>query len=234
MTRVLLADGDEVLLLTMSRSLAHFGIEVVACSSPAATRACLEEQRFDLAVIDQRWHSVTRRAEASPASETPLVLMTSSWGPREGRPSGEGRTLLRKPFSSLELLSTIRRELGLSHIPPASTIDALHRAHAQQQTVCLRARAVGEDWLAAEACIYLEGGELVHAVFGALDGVRALKEIVRRRAPVVKASPEAAPARSIQRPFRSLIFEILQELDTAPPAAAPACSGASGLDTNDD
>jgi CheY-like chemotaxis protein len=233
MTRVLLADSDAALVQTMSRSLAHFGIEVVACSSAAATRACLEEQRFDLAVIDQRWRSATLRDGASAGGETPLVFTTSSWGSREGRPLGQGLMLLRKPFSSLELLSTIRRELGLSHIPPASTIDALYRAHAHGETVCLREQSLAGDPPADEPCIYLERGELVHAVFGALEGARALKEILRRGTPVVTASPETTPARSIQRPFKTLIFELLQELDTAP-SPAPAVSGAPGRGTNDD
>jgi CheY-like chemotaxis protein len=233
MTRVLLADSDAALVLTMTRSLAHFGIEVVACSSPAATRACLEQQRFDLAVIDQRWRSVTLRDGASPGGETPFVFTTSSWGPREGRPLGQGLMLLRKPFSSLELLSTIRRELGLSHIPPASTIDALHRAHAHGETVCLRDQPLAGDSPGEELCIYLERGELVHAVFGELEGARALKEILRRSTPVVTASPETARARSIQRPFKPLIFEILQELDTTPSAGPPA-AGVSGQGTKDD
>lgn len=233
MTRVLLADGDSALLQTMSRSLAHFGIEVVACSSPAATRACLEEQRFDLAVIDQRWRSAALRDGASPPDETPLVFTTASLGPREGRPLGQGLLLLRKPFSSLELLSTIRRELGLSHIPPASTIDALYRAHAHGETVCLRDPSLAAGSGAEELGIYVERGELVHAVFGALEGALALKEILRRGTPVVTASPETAPARSIQRPFKPLIFEILRELDTTP-AARPSAVGASDPGPHDD
>jgi CheY-like chemotaxis protein len=234
MTRVLLADSDEALVFTMGRSLAHFGIEVVACSSPGATRACLEEQRFDLVVIDQRWRSATRRDGAGTGDETPVVFTTSFWEPRDGRRQEQGFRLLRKPFTSLELLSIIRGELGLPHIPPASTIDALHRAHAHGDTVCLRARALAGGAAAGDLCIYLDRGELVHAVFGSLEGVAALREILRRRTPVVTASAEVAPATSIQRPFKPLIFEILQELDTLPSSAPPPASGVHGLDRSED
>jgi CheY-like chemotaxis protein len=214
MTRVLLADSDAALVFAMSRSLAHFGIEVVACSSPGSTRGCLEEQRFDLVVIDHRWRSAAWRDGAGTGQQTPIVFTTSFLGPCEGGRLVQGLMLLQKPFSSLQLLSIIRRELGLPHIRPASTIDALHRAHAHRETVCLRDPSRRSS--ARGSCIYLDRGELVHAVFGSLAGVAALREILRRRAPLGMSSAEEAPTRSIQRPFKPLIFEILKELDTLP------------------
>jgi CheY-like chemotaxis protein len=219
MTRVLLADSDAALVFAMSRSLAHFGIEVVACSSPGSTRGRLEEQRFDLVVIDHRWRGSAWRDGASTGMETPVVFTTSFLGPCEGGRLVQGLMLLRKPFSSLELLSIIRRELGLPLIPPASTIDALQRAHAHRETVCLRDPSLAGRPSAADSRIYLDRGELVHAVFGSLTGVAALREILRRRAPLAMSSADAAPTRSIRQPFKALIFEILQELDTLPSGA---------------
>jgi hypothetical protein len=222
MTRVLLADSDAALVFAMSRSLAHFGIEVVACSSPGSTRGCLEEQRFDLVVIDHRWRSAAwldGGDGAGPGTETPVVFTTSFLGPCEGGRLVQGLMLLRKPFTSIELLSIIRRELGLPLIPPASTIDALHRAHAHRETVCLGDPPLAGRSSAADSRIYLDRGELVHAVFGSLTGVAALREILRRRAPLGMSSADPAPARSIQQPFKALIFEILQELDTLPSGA---------------
>jgi CheY-like chemotaxis protein len=221
MTRVLLADSDAALVFAMSRSLAHFGIEVVACSSPGAARGCLDERRFDLIVIDHCWRSAAWLDRCGTGGETPVVFTTSFLGPCEGGRRVPGLMLLHKPFSSLELLSIIRRELGLPHIPPASTIDALHRAHAHRETVCLRDPCLAGRPCAADARIYLDRGELVHAVFGSLAGVAALREILRRRAPLGMSSADVAPARSIQRPFKPLIFEILQELDTLPSGAPP-------------
>jgi CheY-like chemotaxis protein len=232
MTRVLLADSDEALVFAMSRSLAHFGIECVICSAPGATRTCLEEQHFDLAVIDHRWRSATRCDGATTGDETPVVFTASFLGPGDEERLGKGFMLLRKPFSSLELLSIIRRELGLPHIPPASTIDALHRAHARGQTVCLREQSLAGGPSAQALRIYLDRGELVHAVFGSLEGVLALREILRRRIPVVVASSaHLAPARSIHRRFKPLIFELLQELDTPPSGSPPPFSETSRFDT---
>jgi hypothetical protein len=221
MTRVLLADGDAALVFAMSRSLAHFGIEAVACSSPGSTRGCIEEQRFDLVVIDHRWRNAAWRDGPSTGKQTPVVFTTSFLGPCEGGRLLQGLMLLRKPFSSVELLSIVRRELGLPHIPPASTIDALHRAHAHRQTVCLRSPRLVRRASAGESRIYLDRGELVHAATESLAGVAALREILRRRASLGMSSADGAPTRSIHRAFKPLIFEILQELDTLPSGAPP-------------
>jgi DNA-binding response OmpR family regulator len=233
MIHVLLADSDAALAFAISRSLAHFGIEVVACSSPGATRLCLEEQRFDLVIVDYRWQSALRRDGTSAGKEPPVVFTTSFLGPREGRRLVQGLMLLLKPFSSVELLTIIRRELAL-HSPPVSTIDALRCAHAHGETVCLRDRSLAGHASAGDSRIYLDRGELVHAVFGSLEGVAALREILLRRAPVVTSSADVAKVRSIHQPLKALIFAILQELDTLPSGAPPPFSRVHRLETVDD
>jgi CheY-like chemotaxis protein len=235
MTRVLIADSDESLAAAMMRSLAHFGIEAVACSSPRAVRAHLDAQRFDMLVIDQRMASGVDQRGAG-IHEPVLTVITASFVGRCAEPSGvRGLTLLHKPFSSLELLCVIQRALGQPGAPPVSTVDALRRAHAQKSNLCLCIRPERHAARSCDARIYVEGGEVVHAAFGALEGVAALKEILRRRRPIVEQSPDMISARSIQRPFKPLILEILHEIDVPSTTSCHAFpSQSTGLETVED
>jgi hypothetical protein len=235
MTRVLIADSDESLAAAMLRSLAHFGIEAVACSSARAARAHLDAQRFDLLVIDQRMASgVNQRGAGS--HEPLLTVLTASFVGRFAEPSGvRGLTLLHKPFSSLELLCVIQRALGHPGARPASIVDALRRAHAQKSSFCLRIRPEPHAAHSCDARIYVQGGEVVHAVDAALEGVAALKEILRRRRPVVEQSLDVTSRRSIHRPFKPLILETLHEIDVPLVASFGASpSRSTGLETVED
>jgi CheY-like chemotaxis protein len=218
MTRVLVADSDESLASAMIRSLAHHGIEAIACCSRNAARAYLRERPFDLIVFDHRWTSWADPRGAAGREPAPVILTASFLAPREERHLLERFVLLRKPFSSLELLSIIRRELGKPSTPPASTIDALRSAHARSKTLCLAVQTRPEKDRPADSHIYVERGEVVHAVSGSLEGVAAFRQILRRGR-LGKCSGDVTSTRSIRRPFKRLILETLQELDS--PCAPP-------------
>jgi CheY-like chemotaxis protein len=227
MTRVFVADSDESLASAMRRSLAHFGIQAVACSSPSEARAHLEEQRFALLVLDHRVIRAGGHGGAGMNENVPIVFTASFVGPLEGPSLVQGFTLLRKPFSSLELLSIVRSELGQPGVQPASTIDALRRAHAGKCSLCLSIRSERTSPQRTDCRVYVEDGEVVHAVSGTLEGVAALKEILRRRGPVERQSSDVTAARSIRSPFKQLVFEILQELDTPLAVRSQAFRGRS-------
>jgi hypothetical protein len=213
MTRVLIADSDDSLATAMMRSLGHFGIEAVACSSPSAARAQLGAQSFDLLIIDERLTADGGVGGAGIQEGTPTVLTASFVGPFAARSGVRGLTLLHKPYTSLELLCVVQRALGRSSVRPASTVDALRRAHSEKSSLCLCVRPERRSARPSEARIYVELGEVVHAVSAPLEGVAAFKEILRRRGPVIERPLDVIPTRSIQRPFKPLIFDILQELD---------------------
>jgi CheY-like chemotaxis protein len=232
MTSVLVADSDESLASAMRRSLSHFGIEAVTCCSASTARAHLDQQRFDLLVLDQRLIVGSGYGSASMHESLPTIFTASFVGPLEEQTWVRGLTLLCKPFSSLELIGAVRRELGQPSARAASTVDALRRAHAGKRSLCLCLRSRCQPAHLMPARIYLEGGEVVHAVAGAALGSAALRELLRLRGPSVEQSADRTPTRSIQRPFKPLIFELLQELDAFSTVARKAFPlRATGLET---
>jgi DNA-binding response OmpR family regulator len=195
-------DFDEHLVSAVTRALQQEGVDVVAVSSVERAQAEALRQHFDVALLDC---DLLDSAELSAFSELPVILTTSFLEPEgQHRFFSRGR-LMRKPFTSAQLLSVLRATCAIKSFEDAGLMDVLRRANSAAQTLSL---SVGR------ARIFIEAGELVHAELDGESGERALAEILAQGPhPEVKVIANSAERRSILRPFQALMLDLLRHIE---------------------
>ncbi|HEX6241054.1 MAG TPA: DUF4388 domain-containing protein [Polyangiales bacterium] len=201
MIRLLMLELDQRLIATVSRVLSQQGVEVIGTSSVAQACVVVRSGRVDVALLDG---DLIDEADLATFAGLPL-LVTASFLEPEGnhRFFGHAR-LLRKPFTSAQLLSALQDASGRLGAEPASLVDLLRRAHTDQQSLALR---VGE------AELFVERGELIHAERRGIRGERALTEVLAEEPQVAVQIAFRPVPRTIQRPFRALMLDLLRALD---------------------
>ena len=221
--RLLMLDLDTRLIAAVTRALRQYGVDVVG--APCLEAACAEarSEDFDVALLDS---DSLDPNDLEPFARLPLILSTSIME-HEGRHRLFGRgSLLRKPFTSAQLLSTLRDTLGALGSEPVLLVDVLRRAHTEAQSV---------GFSVGEAELYLEGGELIHAKLGEMQGEGALAEVLAAGHARLSRIPTRDVPRTIHRPFHTLMLELLQrieereqrELARAPGHSKPPRGGAA-------
>lgn len=121
MTKVLVADDQPMMRKLICATLAIDNLDVVEASDGDEAWELLETTRPDLAVLDVQMPGrtgieLTRAIRASAdLAETHIILLTATAQESEiadGLAAGANR-YITKPFSPLELLEEIEKELGL-------------------------------------------------------------------------------------------------------------------------
>jgi len=195
MTRLLMLELDEHLVSAVTRTLSQEGVDVVA-------RREASQQHFDVALLDCDLIDPT---ELSAFADLPVILTTAFLEPEGQHRFFRRAQLLRKPFTSAQLLSALHAAGANQSFQRASLMDVLRRAHGERQSLAL---SIGQ------ARIFMEEGELIHAEHDGQLGERALAEILAERSP---ADPhplaESASQRSIHRPFQPLMLELLRHIE---------------------
>lgn len=200
MTSILMLDSDPGLVSAVTRALSQERCSVVGVRSVREALDKLARGGFDAAVLDADLIDADQLAAFSALP----VILTTSFSQREGAERFPRQTcLLRKPFINAQLLASLHEVCGT---PPAteSLLDVLRRAHSDAQSVALQ---VGE------ARLFIERGELVHAELSGAVGEAALAHLLAQpqHAPVV--IPLHTVSRTIQRPFRTLMLDLLCHLE---------------------
>jgi DNA-binding response OmpR family regulator len=202
MKRLLMLDFDRHLLSAVTRALQHKGVEVVSAGSVERARELVRDQSFDAALLDG---DLLGAGELPTFAALPVILTTSFLEPEGGHLFFRHARLLRKPFTSAQLLTALREVCGAPNGENTSLLDVLRRAHGAGATLALR---VGE------AQLFIERGELVHVELNGSSGERALAELLAEATPAEPAPIAArAPRRSIQRPFQALMLDVLRHLE---------------------
>jgi DNA-binding response OmpR family regulator len=201
MTRLLMLDMDARLVSAVTRALAQEGIEVIGVPNVERARSCVAERTVDVALLDG---DLIDETELSAFAPLPVVLMTSFLEPEGAHRFFRHARLLRKPFTSAQLLSALHETCGTLTAEPATLVDVLRRAHTDKQTLGL---AVGE------AEIFVERGELIHAERDGKEGESALADVLAEAQSGFSFIPFRAQPRTIQRPFRALLLDLLRHLD---------------------
>jgi DNA-binding response OmpR family regulator len=202
MKRLLMLDVDEHLVSAVTRALQHEGVEVVAVSSVERARERAHDQSFDAALLDC---DLIDAAQLPSFAGLPVILTTSFLEPEGDHLFFRQARLLRKPFTSAQLLSALREACGAGNLEKASLLDVLRRTHSAGGSLALR---VGR------AHVFVEDGELVHAELDGVSGERALAEVLAEAA-TADLVPIGARAsrRSIQRPFQALLLDLLRHIE---------------------
>lgn len=201
MTRLLMLDFDQRLVTVVTRALWQEGVEVVGVSSLERALDRTSQQRFDAALIDC---DLIEEGELSAFASLPMILTTAIMEPEGQHRFFRHARLLRKPFTSAQLLSALHETCGSLERDSATLVDVLRRAHSARQDLALN---VGGGLL------FIERGELVHAELNGVLGERALAEVLAlaERTPVpIQGRPAA---RTIHRPFQALMLDLLRHID---------------------
>lgn len=201
MTRLLMLDMDARLVSAVTRALAQEGIEVVGAPNVEAARARVAERSVDVALLDG---DLIDEVELVAFAPLPVVLMTSFLEPEGAHRFFRQARLLRKPFTSAQLLSALHETCGTLSAEPTMLVDVLRRAHTDKQSLGLR---VGE------AEIFVEAGEVIHAEREGKEGESALADVLAETQTGFKFIPFRREPRTIARPFRALLLDLLRHLD---------------------
>jgi DNA-binding response OmpR family regulator len=202
MTRLLMLDFDEHLVSAVTRTLQQEGVDVVAVQSFERAREAAASQHFDVALLDC---DLIDTSELSAFSELPVILTTSFLEPEGQHRFFSRAPLMRKPYTSAQLLSALRATCVPPSLRNASLLDVLRRANSEGSTLSLR---VGR------ARLFVENGELVHAELGGTSGERALSEVLEQGAQdEVESIAERAARHTIQRPFQALMLDLLRHIE---------------------
>jgi response regulator RpfG family c-di-GMP phosphodiesterase len=141
--RILLVDDDAALRMLLRTTFEVFDIDVEEAENAAAADRAVRAFEPDVLVLDVRMPGMDglefcRQLRAEPANDgLGVVLLTGSEGGSEEEAQAAGAdTLLRKPFSPLELLAAVERLAGKGYGVPFRSV----RTDDPQEQLLLYAR----------------------------------------------------------------------------------------------
>jgi DNA-binding response OmpR family regulator len=201
MTVILMLDSDVGLASAVTRSLAQEGMRVVSAADVQDALSRIGSEPYHAVLLDG---DLVDAEELARFCVVPVIL-TTSFSERDGghRFSRDAR-LLPKPFTNAQLLSALHEACGAPDLTSESLVDLLRRAHSAGQSVALRIGA---------GSVFVEHGELVHAELAGLVGERALAQVLAQTQRVPVVIPQREVTRTIQRPFRALMLDMLRHIE---------------------
>jgi CheY-like chemotaxis protein/predicted regulator of Ras-like GTPase activity (Roadblock/LC7/MglB family) len=219
MTSVLIVDDDVAFRTTIGRDLTDQGFSVALAHNADEALALVTSRPIDVMLTDLRMPGadgidlLERSRTASP--RTRAILMSGYASARDYERAIEcgAVRVLCKPFTSSELLQAIRQavdcETGFrGSIHGLSLIDLLQMFHYARRSL-----AIVVDGL-SPGHVFLEDGQLIHAVYRELTGEPALRMILAMPAGSLRTMvlPHATP-HSITRDFQTLLLDSLRTVD---------------------
>ncbi len=201
MIRLLMLDFDTRLVSAVTRTLQQQGVAVVGVQNVELARRHAASKTFDVAVIDA---DLIEPTELDAFAALPLVLVSSFLEP-EGRVHElPNARVLRKPFTTAELLSLLREAFGPLSSEPMLLVDVLRLANTEGRSLALR---VGHGE------VHLENGELVHAELDGDSGESALAEVLAHAGETPVTIPSRDVKRTIHRPFQVVLLDLLHFIE---------------------
>ncbi|HWO19306.1 MAG TPA: DUF4388 domain-containing protein [Kofleriaceae bacterium] len=212
---------DPVASAALERDLNARGYDATSTHDTAEAMAILSRRAMDVVVADlgALGTNVLLEQVSARSPQTRAIVTSPETGIRDYEraiQSGAVR-VLRTPVRSPDMLHAIRSALELeTGFPPSlsglSVIDALLLAHHARRAMEL----VVDGWDPGR--LFVEGGEVIHAVSRDLVGERALHRILQLPAGSLRAVvlPPGTP-HTIARPFRPLLLDALRGLAEAAP-----------------
>jgi CheY-like chemotaxis protein len=223
MTSVLIVDDDVGFRTTISRDLGEQGFTVAlahnACDAIELLAGRAIDGSIDVLLTDLRMPGadgidlLEKVRTVSP--RTRAILMSGYASARDYERAIEcgAVRVLCKPFTSSELLLAIRQavdcETGFrGSIHGLSLVDLLQMFHYARRSL-----AIVVDGL-APGHVFVEDGQLVHAVYRELIGEPALRAILAMPAGSLRTMvlPQSIP-HSITRDFQALLLDSLRTVD---------------------
>jgi DNA-binding response OmpR family regulator len=221
MRSVLLVNRDPEAGAVLERDLNARGYDATTTHDNAAAMVILSRRTMDVVVADlgALGTNVLLEQVSARSPRTRAIVTSPETGIRDYEQaiqSGAVR-VLRAPVRSPDMLHAIRSALELeagfpTNLSGLSPIDVLLMAHHARRSMEL----VVEGWDAGK--VFLEQGEVIHAISRDLVGEPALHRILRQPAGSLRAvvlSP--GTPRTIARAFRPLLLDALRALGEGEP-----------------
>lgn len=133
--------------------------------------------------------------------------------PSELARTSRGIRFLRKPFELSRLIEEVRLVLEgeqfRGNVEGIHLTDLLQVLHFGKRTAAVRVERRGQS-----GALYVEDGEIVHALQGWREGTEAFKEIVTWKGGSYSVESDTpAPARTVAEPFNFLLLEAMRQVD---------------------
>ena len=216
MRSVLLVNRDPAAGAALERDLNARGYDATTTQDTAEAMAILSRRTMDVVVADlgALGTNVLLEQVSARSPRTCAIVTSPETGIRDYEraiQSGAVR-VLRTPVRSPDMLHAIRSALELetgfpTSLSGLSLIDSLLMAHHARRSMEL----VVDGWDPGR--IFVEHGEVIHAVSRDLVGEPALHRVLQQPAGSLRAVvlPPGTP-HTIARPFRPLLLDALHEL----------------------
>lgn len=219
MTSVLIVDDDASFRTTIGRDLAAHGFAVSQAQNVDEALGALAERSYDVLLTDLRMPGADGidllTQVRTLSARTRAILMSGFASARDYQRAIElgAVRVLCKPFTSSELLQAIRQavdcETGFrGSIHGLSLVDLLQMFHYARRTLAI----VVDGWDPGH--VFVQDGQLVHALYRELEGEAALRAILAMPAGSLRTMvmPDDTP-RTIARDFQTLLLDSLRTLD---------------------
>jgi CheY-like chemotaxis protein len=218
MTSVLIVEDDQQFRSAVVRDLVHRGYEVTSAVSVQDALTRLRQGAFDVVLTDLRMDDrdgidlLEELSELSPRTRS--ILMSAHASARDHQRAMDlgAVQVLCKPFSSAELMRAIQQAIDCESgfrgsVHGLSLVDMLQMFHYSRRSLSIYiSLPVGGE-------VHFDGGEIVHAKRGAMDGEVALRSILAMPSGSVHTTSLMADAVTIKRDFQSLLLDVLREVD---------------------
>ncbi len=235
MRRVLIVDDEEDILYGLSRYLKRHGYEVITESSPRKALEVLSTEPADILITDIKMDELSGLDLIEDARkinrDLKVIVMTARGSEELERLAIERGAVeyIEKPFDIDYLLQVLKKlEKGgfKGVVKELSITDMLNILHMERSDAMIRISSS-----AGPGRIYIEGGEIVHAVFGEEEGLDALKTIFSLEGGTFSVDKGVKPPkRTISTPFSNLMLEIFAEIDEESAGNIEASEEALGED----
>ncbi len=218
MKRVLIVDDEEDILLGLSRYLKRHGYDVITETSPRRAIEVLSTEPADILITDIKMDELSGLDLIEEAKkrnkDIRVIVMTARGSDELERLAIEKGAVeyIEKPFDIDYLLQLLRKlEKGgfRGVVKELSITDMLNILNVEKANAVINISSA-----AGIGRIYMQDGEIVHARFGDIEGLDALKVIFSLEGGTFSVEKGVKPPKkTIDIPFSNLMLEIFAQID---------------------
>ncbi len=218
MKRVLIVDDEEDILLGLSRYLKRHGYDVITETSPRKAIEILSTEPADILITDVKMDEFSGLDLIEEAKrrnrDIRVIVMTARGSDELERLAIERGAVeyIEKPFDIDYLLQLLRKlEKGgfRGVVKELSITDMLNILNVEKANAVINISST-----AGPGRIYMQDGEIVHARFGDLEGLDALKVIFSLEGGTFSVDKGVKPPKkTIDISFNNLMLEIFAQID---------------------
>ncbi len=212
--------------MAVKETLREQAITVIVATSFGEAVRVLRSQTVDVMIVDARHESsegasLIETAQGLPDRVT-TILMTPAASARDAEAALDQGVagILDKPFNPDDLTSALNRilegESVRGDLSGVSLLDLFQVFNLSRRSLVIRVGGV------PPSRVWFENGEIIHAECGDLQGERVLERLVDVRTGAIRTLPFSPAPRSVDRPFHSLLLDILRAQDEARRTDGPA------------